>query len=52
MRFGRYEVELDLESTCLVIFDTDMEHILHIGGDQIDMLDKDSNHLASWELPV
>lgn len=52
MKFGQFEVEYDPEAGSLVVVNTLMQHQLHIGYDQIDILDLESNHIESWELPV
>jgi len=52
MKFGMFEVEYDLEAGTLTVVDTFMKHMFCIGGDQVDILDLDSNVLDSWELPV
>lgn len=52
MKFGEFEVELDLESGCLVVVNKNMQYILQIGGDGLNVLDLDSNYLDSLELPV
>jgi len=51
-KFGDFEVELDLESGCLVVVNKTMQYMLHIGGDTLNVLDLDNNWLDDLELPV
>jgi hypothetical protein len=48
-QFGPFTVELDLEANILVVVNEEMKWQLHIGGDQVDALDLESNYLNSME---
>lgn len=47
---GRFIVELDLEAGTLAVTIPDTQVVLHIGGDAVDVLDWDLNHLERLEL--
>lgn len=52
VKMGTFEVELDINAGTLTVVNREMKYILHIGGDQLDVCDLDSNQVGGMELPV
>ena len=52
MKFGAFQVELDPESGCLIVTNTDMKYNLTIGGDALSITDLEGNYLEGMEIPV